>query len=129
MREEKGTEKVSVGKEWIWDEEMGVRVRRLLGREVLRRVGWCERLGEGLVGKVEDGVEEGAVVVRIGGEGEEREGDGVYDLRGIMDEEALNELRGMFSGADRFFLRKHPKANYTHLALEALKNYTQEDGT
>lgn len=120
QREGKSVEKVNVAKEWEWDEEMGDRVKGLLGREVVRKVKWCQAQEEGLVGKDEEGV-----VVRIGGEGEVVEG---YDLRGMVNEEMLAELRELVDGAEELVLRKHPKSTFAHLALEALKNYVEGSG-
>ncbi|CZT23247.1 uncharacterized protein RCC_08958 [Ramularia collo-cygni] len=126
MRERKSVDKVAVAKEWEWDEEMDERVKGLLGREVVRRVRWCVGQEEDLVGRVGEGDGEDEIVVRIGGEGDQIAG---FDLREMVDEEALVELRGLFDGADAFVLRRHSKTVITHLALEALRNYTEEIDT
>lgn len=116
-------QKSMVANAWVWDEEMVEVVRRGLGGYCVWRLGKCfEHEGDEVVGKADGKEEEVVARVRIGGSGEENE-EGMYDLRGMMDEDMLAKLRDMNGGAEVFTLRKDSKTWSAHAALEKLKNY------
>jgi hypothetical protein len=67
-------------------------------------------------------------VVRIGEGKESMGGNDTYDLRNMLDEGLLAEVRGLSGGAEVVALKKHPHTVSAHMALEALRNYVDGNG-
>lgn len=125
VRSKKHMDNIIVSKDWEWDDDMPDVVKRLLGREVVRRVEWCAAQEGCLIGKKEEvEVGERAALLNLGGSTETADvGIDAYNLPDMLDDEQLANLRGLKHGVEELAIRRHSKTAGVHLALEAIRNY------
>lgn len=131
VRSKSRVDKIVVAKKWEWNDDMPDVVKRLLGREVVRRVKWCVAQEECLIDRIEAvQFRERVAVLNIGGSAATADaGVDTYNLRDMLDNELLADLRELKHGVEDLAIRRHPKTVGVHLALEALRNYLTEHGT